>query len=130
MPLLLWQHQMQGFGRMHWNFTFYCTNSTHRNTPPIHKLYFIIKAVIYYNSVKNVPFIYRQGGNQTLTVDEQSPTKLRREASPLGRREASACGKTLNERFFFFEEKFEQWRYNIKSFLQRHLYFHNKFLLK
>jgi len=67
-----------------------------------------------------------------------SPTKLRREASPLGRREAnplgrreaSACGKTLNERFFFFEEKFEQWRYNIKSFLQRHLYFYNKFFLK
>ena len=55
-------------------------------------------------------YLYRQGSKlqQVMSI---SPTKLRREASPLGRREASACGKTLIEKFFFFEEKFEQWRY-------------------
>ena len=54
-------------------------------------------------------------------VASSSPTRLRREASPLGRCEASplglceagAYGKLLIERFFFIkEEKFKQWRYN------------------
>ena len=44
-----------------------------------------------------------------------SHTTLRREASPLGRRETSACGNALIGRFFFFEEKKEQWRYNEKA---------------
>ena len=46
-------------------------------------------------------------------VASSSPTRLRREASPLGLCEAGAYGKLLIERFFFIkEEKFKQWRYN------------------
>jgi len=59
-------------------------------------------------------YLYRQGSKlqQVMSI---SPTKLRREASPLGRRKTSACGTMLIERVFFFEEKFEQWRYNINA---------------